>query len=82
MTPLEIQIAINYVVTTGDFRDGDFSAPAVRESIDWFVEIGFLRFPTPDDHAISIYVATDMCRTYVKKLCSIPLPKQKWVYED
>jgi hypothetical protein len=82
MSPLEITIAINYAVSSRDFRDGDFSAPAVREAIDWFVELGFLRLAVASDNVKAVYVSTDMCRVYVEKLCSIGIPKRKWVYED
>jgi len=82
MSPFEITIAITYATTAEDFRDGDFTAPAARQSIDWFVEIGFLRLAKPEDKAGTIYVATDMCKVYVDKLCSIGIPKRKWVYED
>lgn len=34
MSPLEIEIMLHYYTTPGDYRDGDFSAPAVRQAID------------------------------------------------
>jgi hypothetical protein len=82
MSPLGIQIALTYCATANDFRDGDFSAPAVRELIDWFVEMGLLRLSEPKDHTNTIYVATDKCHAYVGKLCSIDLPKQVWTYDE
>lgn len=82
MSPLEITIAINYAISSRDFRDGDFSASAVREAIYRFVDIGFLRLRIQGDAGDAIYVATDMCMAYVEKLCSIGIPKRKWVYED
>ena len=82
MTPLEIQIALTYHSTANDFRDGDFSAPAVRDTITWFEEIGFIRLRTAADAGDSIYTATEKLHVYCRKLCSIGLPKQMWTYED
>jgi hypothetical protein len=81
MTPLEIQIALIYHATANDFRDGDFSAPAVRDAIDWFVDVGFLKLRTIEA-GNSIYTKTGKLDAYCKKLCSIGLPKQTWSYED
>ena len=81
MTPLEIQIALTYHCTMNDFRDGDFSAPAVRESIDWFVEIGFLKLSQPWITK-TLYEPTEKLHVYCKKLCSIGLPKQTWTYDE
>lgn len=33
MTPLQISILIHYYTTPTDYRDGDFSAPAVKEQL-------------------------------------------------
>lgn len=83
MTPLEIQIALTYHCTANDFRDGDFSAPAVRDVIDWFVEIGFLRLNAPGLSASNaIYIPMEKLHVYCKKLCSIGLPKQVWTYDE
>jgi hypothetical protein len=83
MTPLEIQIALTYHATANDFRDGDFTAPAVRDTIDRFVKIGFLKLNTktnPDVH--TIYVPTKMLHAYCHKLTTIGLPKQVWTYDE
>ncbi len=77
MSPLEVSILIHYHCFPGDFRDGDFSAPAVREAIDYFVAQGMLRTPT---HRRTYYEATDGCSMYVKQICSVPLPSLKWSY--
>jgi len=36
MTPLQLQILIHYAYSAEDYRQGDFSATAVREAIDLF----------------------------------------------
>lgn len=83
MTPLEIQIALTYHCTMNDFRDGDFTAPAVRDCIDWFVDIGMLRLNTPLlSPSKAVYAPTDKLHAYCKKLCSIGLPKQTWTYDE
>ena len=81
MTPLQIQIALTYYATASDFRDGDFNAPAVREAIDYFVEIGFLRLSQPWVTK-TIYEPTERLQAYCRKLCSISLPKQMWTYDE
>ena len=42
MTPLEIEIILYYYSRTNDYRDMDFSAPAVRQAIDWMKAEGVL----------------------------------------
>lgn len=83
MTPLEIQIALTYHATANDFRDGDFTAPAVREAIDKFRNLGLLRArDCKDVGAETIYVATDRLHVYCNKLKTIGLPNQAWVYDE
>ncbi len=79
MTPLEISILIHYRCSPTDFRDGDFSAPAVRQAIDQFKDSGFIRLTEDDDKAEAIYVGTDKCRAYVEALEAVPEPVQRWV---
>lgn len=81
MTPLEIEILFHYYTRAGDFREGDFSAPAVRQTIDAFTgELGLLElrengrcgdYPTT-------YQCTRRAEVYLEHLLDIPLPIQIW----
>lgn len=42
MSPLQIEILMHYYTRSTDYRNGDFAAPAVRESIDYFRRVGIL----------------------------------------
>lgn len=78
MSPLELQILIHYYGCANDFRDGDFSAPAVREAIDNFVKVTkLLCFDSRTDRTAA-YVLTPKGRAYVKALCQTPLPVCVW----
>lgn len=77
MTPLQIEILLHYYCHGNDYRDGDFSAPAVREAIDVFKEIKMLEQDT-DPRSPRTYRATPRCNYYVEYLCRIPLPEQSW----
>ena len=81
MTPLEIEIAFHYVTRGGDYREGDFSAPAVRQAIDRFrsSEVGLLVASDCGRNGAA-YVATERCKVYIAKLCDTPLPTQAWIY--
>lgn len=75
MTPLQIEILLHYHCCPGDYRDGDFAAPAVREAIDGFRDAGLLK----DSGQGRIYEPTDGVRAYVDALCAVPLPVLQWV---
>ena len=77
MSPLQIQILLHYHISPTDFRDGDFSAPAVREAIDMFCDEGMLCL---SDSLNAVYEATEGVNVYVNKLMSIELPTLKWSY--
>lgn len=79
MTPLEMSILIHYHCSRSDFRDGDFSAPAVRLAIDGFKDSGFIRLTDKNDHPGPAYVATEKCTAYVTALEAVPEPVQRWV---
>ena len=79
MTPLLIEMILHYHTTPGDYRDGDFSAPAVRAAIDWMRDEVQLIEHKPGKPG---YVATDRLHAYVEKLCTIDLPVLKWVYPE
>lgn len=77
MTPLFIDMAIHYHCTPGDYRDGDFSAPAVRELIDWMRDEGLIEHKDGGG-----YRGTDRLAAYVTKLCTIDLPELRWIYRE
>jgi len=78
MTPLIIDMILHYHTTPGDYRDGDFSAPAVREAINLMRDDWALI-----EHAQAKgYVPTARLHAYVKKICSIGLPEQHWIYPE
>ena len=79
MSPLEISIALHYHYSPFDFRDGDFSAPAVRDALNYFVLHKMLE---RDDDRIPIYEPTERLRAYIYKLCTIDLPQLKWTYDE
>lgn len=43
MSPLALEILLHYKSRADDYRQGDHSAPAVRDAIDAFVATGFLQ---------------------------------------
>lgn len=46
MTPLQIEIVLHYYVRPTDYRDGDFTAPAVSQALDHFKRAGVLKDAT------------------------------------
>ncbi|MBN9356183.1 MAG: hypothetical protein J0I15_07030 [Herbaspirillum huttiense] len=80
MSPLKISMLLHYFVSPTDFRDGDFSAPAVREAINDFLQEGFLREAGrgSDEQYKAAYFITDKGRFYVDALCAVPAPVAVW----
>lgn len=80
MTPLEIDILLWYHHRATDYRDGDFSAPAVRATIDAFS--GSLGLLAPNDvrqgRDLRSYLVTERARVYVEHLLAVPLPECRW----
>jgi len=76
MTPLQLEILLHYRGAARDYRDGDFSAPAVREAISWlYAGVGMLkhtRFGQPE------YQLTEKGEFFVEQLCAMPLPVCVW----
>lgn len=85
MTPLELSILIHYRGCANDFRDGDFSAPAVRDAIDRFRDVlKLIEFDNTETKHFSFnetrtYRLTERGRVFVDALCEAPLPIQAWV---
>jgi hypothetical protein len=77
-SPLYIEIGLHYYARTTDFRNGDFSAPAVRDAVKSFVEYGMLK---PADGTGTKYEATEALNVWVRALCAVNWPVQRWVIE-
>lgn len=73
MTPLEVEILLHYHSRVSDYRDGNFSAPAVRDAIDAFGKSGYL---TPG--TVRKYDPTEKLHAHVAAICSVPEPIQHW----
>ena len=82
MTPLELDILIHHYGRATDFRDGDFSAPAVRDAIDRFRDVDNLIETIPNEEkglrGRACYRLTERGRIFVEHLQSIPLPEPTW----
>lgn len=78
MTILQLEILLHYGASQSDYRDGDFSSPAVREAINMFRdELGMLE--TPGRGRCQAYGLTERGRVFVAALKAVPLPVQTWV---
>lgn len=76
MSPLAIEILLHYGTRANDYRDGDFSATAVRELIDAFLgPLGLLQ-SSPMLH--QTYTITERGHAYVDALCAMALPICRW----
>jgi hypothetical protein len=75
-TPLYIEIGLHYATKADDYRDGDFTAPAVREALLDFVSRGLL-IANPKLNVS--YGATEGLRVWVEALCAVEFPEQRWV---
>jgi hypothetical protein len=80
VSPLHIEILLHYRGRADDFRDGDFSAPAVRDAINDFKgELGLLELEPAGSDFARTYRLTERGEVYVAALCALPLPTQRWV---
>ncbi len=84
MSPLALDILLHYYTSASDYRDGDYSAPAVRELIDAFKGDLMLLEERPEleRYKYGLYQLTQRGNVFVAHLCSIPLPIQVWVMPD
>lgn len=82
MTPLEIEILFWFNIRACDYREGDFSAPAVREAIDRFRdELGLLEAIQPETRNRGdnrTYRCTDRALAYLDYIQRVPLPVCRW----
>ena len=82
MTPLQISIMLHYYTTAWDYRDGDFSAPAVRETIDYFVDEEMLGVADVAGKEVPYLRITPKGTVFVDALCAVPLPVRQWVIPE
>lgn len=82
MCPLQIEIMIHYYCIGADFREGDFSAPAVSGAIEYFVIDRMLSYQK-DGSSPKLRI-TDRGRAYVEFLTKVPYPieKKEWVLPE
>lgn len=80
MTPLQLEILLHYYACANDFRDGDFSAPAVREAIDRFKASEMLTINI--ERSAATYMLTERGRVYVEAVLVVPLPEKRWVMPE
>lgn len=81
MTPLELSILIHYRGHASDFRNGDFSAPVVRQTIDYFRGEAQMLDQEDAPNASRIYKLSERGQVFVDALCNVPLPIKRWVME-
>jgi len=86
MTPLELGILLHYYVSGEDYRQGDFSAPAVSETVERFLRSGMLRERTEAEKQVmnidQIYTTTERADTYILAVLQTPLPVQIWTIPE
>ena len=80
MSPLGIEMLLHYHTRCEDYRQGDFSAPSVRELMDYFLGVGMLEPATGQYSNWGMqYQPTEGTRVYVDALKALQLPVKKWV---
>lgn len=78
MTPLALSILLHYYVGGGDdFRQGDFTAPAVRDTINVHLYERLLENNSQGDDD-RIYRLSERGRVFIDYLLAQPLPVQVW----
>lgn len=82
MTPFEIDILMHYCCSPEDHSVVSSNPPIWRETLARFVSEGLLEIPDNPSEYSATYKATDRCRAYIKGLCNVPLPVQKWVMPE
>lgn len=82
MTPLQIEILFWYRCRSVDYREGDFSAPAVRAAIDEFRDRSGLLEPWPEGEKprdwFTTYRLTARANAFLDHVCALPLPVHRW----
>lgn len=75
MSPLQIEILLHYYSRPTDFRDGDFSASAVRQAIDSFKEAEAL-VPASHVDRQRTYQLGERGVVFVEHLLELALPER------
>ena len=76
MTPFEIDILMHYLTRANDYRDGDFSAPALMPTLLAFIDQGLMVKETEGGRDFNL---TERGIVYCESLQKVPLPEQRWV---
>jgi len=80
MTPLGLEILLWYRIRATDYREGDFSAPAVLDTINYFRDNVGLLIPTPSRTGNCVsYCLTGRANIYLDHILSVPLPECVWI---
>lgn len=79
MSPLELAILMHYYWSPNDFRDGDFTAPMVRATIERFRDQDELLCLNHGGVGDATYKLTQRGRVFLDHLMAQPLPVQAWV---
>lgn len=77
MNAITLHILVHYYYEVRDFRDGDLTAPAVRDAVSQ-LRAQDLIAPTNGDEDAPTYELTDKGKVYVRALLRVPLPVQAW----
>ena len=74
-SPLEIEIVIHYHAFPGQYRGGDFSAPAVKEGLQKLVKAGLLEIDdSRSEGQYDEFEKTPALAVYMDALCKVPFP--------
>lgn len=72
ISPIILQMIIHYCVCCDDFREGDLSAPAVRDGLAILIAEKMLS--VNDKQGNPKYRATDKAKYYLNYICQTPFP--------
>lgn len=83
MSPLGVTILLHYWGSSAPFRDGDFSAPAVRDALREFMKLGLLVDANPEnmrtgEPSLTLVANREALEPYVNAVLAVPLPVQTW----
>jgi hypothetical protein len=88
VTPLQIEILLHYHCRADDYRNGDHTAPAVKEAIDWFLTNDMVRHEgfrleyLEDGRTLAArYALTSRGKAFIEYLQMIPLPTASWSFD-
>lgn len=79
--PLEIQMALHFWTRPTAYAEHEpehRNSGAVKAILAWYVRDGFLEVIPVNEHG-ETYRATEALGVWVKALCAVPFPVQKWV---